>query len=124
MPTPAVGNIFRILRFSARDPGDAIASTSVFAMFYPVNVSVSALMHTSTGRAFFDGAALVINFLAAAFWVISATRRLTPIRPGLKDLDKVTVLSGDLKTMSTRNAWAAAATGLAVALQIAARYLH
>jgi hypothetical protein len=25
---------------SARDPGDAIASRSVFAMFYPVNVSV------------------------------------------------------------------------------------
>ena len=72
-------------------------------------------------KSFFDATALVTNFLAAAFWVISATRRLTPIRPGLEDLDKVTVLSGDLKTMSAWNAWAAAATGVAVALQIAAR---
>lgn len=69
----------------------------------------------------FDAAALIVNVLAAAFWIISATRRLTPIKPGLDELDKVTVLSAELRTMSIWNACAAAATGIAVSLQIAAR---
>jgi hypothetical protein len=73
-------------------------------------------------KSVFEIAMFVAYSAAAVFWVISATRRLTVIRRGLEDLDKVTTLSNDLKTMSTWNAWAAGATAVGVALQILARF--
>jgi hypothetical protein len=49
------------------------------------------------------GAAL----LAAVCWLKSAIVKLTPIKSGLEDLDKVHLLAGDLQKMGRWNAAAA-----------------
>jgi hypothetical protein len=61
------------------------------------------------------------SVIAAIFWFISASTRLTKISAGLEELDKVNLLSSDLQRAAHWNFWAALTTGLSVLAQIAAR---
>ena len=72
---------------------------------------------------YLDIAAIVMGFVAAVLWFVSARCRLTKIAPGLEELDRVTDLAGDLQRMSNWNAWAAGTTGAAVLLQMLAKFI-
>jgi hypothetical protein len=61
----------------------------------------------------------IVATAAAAFcWLKSALVALTPIAPGQDELDKVTVLAGDLQTMGKWNCGAAASACVAAALEL------
>ena len=56
---------------------------------------------------------IIAAVLAAACWFRSASIKLTRIRPGLEELDKVTKLGDDLQQMGWWNCLAAVFAGIA-----------
>jgi hypothetical protein len=59
---------------------------------------------------------IVAALLAAVCWFMSARTKLTRVRAGLEELDKVTQLADDLQTMGK---WNAAAAGFACVAAVA-----
>jgi hypothetical protein len=57
-------------------------------------------------------------------WIVSAVTRLTPIRPGLEELDKVNQLAADLRTAAWWSAAAAFCMAGGLIAQLVARYLE
>ena len=55
--------------------------------------------------------------IAAVLWFMSANTSLTKIGAGIDELDKVELLSRDLKRAARWNSWAALTTGLSVLAQ-------
>jgi hypothetical protein len=61
---------------------------------------------------------IVAAMMAAVFWFMSARTKLTLVRAGLEELDKVTQLADDLQTMGKWNAAAAASACVAAAADL------
>jgi hypothetical protein len=57
---------------------------------------------------------------AALCWFMSARVALTPIAPGLEELDKVTLLATDLQKMGMWNLYAAASACTAAVMEVIA----
>jgi hypothetical protein len=70
-----------------------------------------------------ETAALIAASGSAVCWFISAMCRLSSIKPGMEELDKVTELSKSLQRMSTWNFWASGLMGVTAALSVWARLL-
>ena len=66
---------------------------------------------------YFEIAQFVFYGLSAILWLQSARVRLTPVREGLEELDKVHLLAGDLQSASKWSGGAAAFMALAVVAQ-------
>ena len=61
---------------------------------------------------------IVAALLAAVFWFMSARTKLTRVRAGLEELDKVTQLADDLQIIGKWNAAAAASACVAAAAEV------
>ena len=69
----------------------------------------------------FDLGSVTAGAAAAVCWFLSARVRLTKIKAGLEELDKVAQLSKTLQKMAVWNFWAAAWTCAAVSFQVLAK---
>jgi hypothetical protein len=74
-------------------------------------------------RPYIETAALIAACGSAVCWFASAMCRLTDIKPGIDELDKVTELSKSLRRMSTWNFWAAGLMGITALLSVLAKFL-
>jgi len=79
-------------------------------------------MHPYMLHPWLEAVILLLNVIAACMWLFSAGMYLTPIKPGIEELDKVPMLSRDLKRAALWNSGAAFFTALAVSAQIAVHW--
>jgi hypothetical protein len=80
--------------------------------------SMEGPMHPYMLHPWLEPMTLLFNVIAACMWLFSAGTHLTPTKPGMEELDKVHLLSGDLKRAARWNSSAAFFTALAVSAQI------
>jgi hypothetical protein len=79
-------------------------------------------MHPYMLHPWLEPVILLLNVIASCMWLFSAGTYLTPIKPGMEELDKVPMLSRDLKRAALWNSGAAFFTALAVSAQIAVHW--
>lgn len=71
----------------------------------------------------FEIAEFALYAVSAMLWIVSAWVRLTPVGPGLEELDKVYKLASDLQNAAAWSGAAAVCMALGVIAQITTRYL-